>query len=51
MVEFKSDETGKSYPRFVFSEEKPLFFSYTEIKPAKINLNGFSLRIGIKISF
>lgn len=49
MVEYRSDETGKSYSRFVFSEEKPLFSSYLEARPARINLNGFSLRIGIKV--
>lgn len=50
MVEYQSEETGKSYSRFVFSEEKPLYSSYLEARPAKISLNGFSLRIGIKIS-
>lgn len=50
MVEYQSDETGKSYSRFVFSEEKPLYSSYLEARTAKINLNGFSLRIGIKVS-
>lgn len=50
MVEFESDETGKSYPRLVFSEEKPLVSSYSGARPARINMNGFSLRIGIRIS-
>lgn len=51
MVDFISDETGKSYPRFVFSEEKPIFSSYEGAREAKINLNGFTLRLGFKMSF
>lgn len=50
MAEFVSDETGKSYPRFVFSEEKPLSPSYSRPRPAKINLSGLSLSLGIRIS-
>ena len=49
MVKFRSDVTGKSYPRFVFSEEEPLFSSYSEGKPARIDLSGISLRVGIRI--
>jgi len=51
MVDFISDETGKTYPRFVFSEEKPISSSYAEAREAKINLNGFTVRLGIKMSF
>jgi len=51
MVIFHSEETGKSYPRFIFSDEKPSSSFYTEVRPARINLNGLSLRAGIKISF
>lgn len=50
MVEFQSEENGKSYPRFVFSEKKPLSSSYLEPRPAQINLNGVCLRIGIRVS-
>lgn len=50
MVEFKSDETGESYPRLVFSEEKPLSSSFSGARKVKINLSGFSFRIGIKIN-
>lgn len=51
MVTFHSEKTGKSYPRFIFSDEKPSSYFYTEVRPARINLNGLSLRAGIKISF
>jgi len=51
VVTFRSDKTGKSYPRFIFSDEKPFSSSYAEARPARINLNGLSLRAGIKISF
>jgi len=51
MADFISDETGKSYPRFVFSEERPAFSSYAGAREAKINLNGFTLRLGFKMSF
>lgn len=47
--EFQSNENGKSYSRLVFSEEKPHSL-YLNPRPAKINLNGFSLKIGIKLS-
>lgn len=49
LAEFKSDETGKSYPRFVFSKNKPVASSYSGTRPAKINLNGLSIRMGIRI--
>lgn len=49
-VEFQSDDTGKSYPQLVLSEEKPLNASYYNAQQARINLNGFSLRIGIRVS-
>jgi len=49
MVDFQDEITGKSYPRFVFTEEKPRSASYQKVSPAKINGNGFSFRIGIKI--
>lgn len=50
-VDFVSDDTGKSYTRFVFSEEKPVSSSYERARTAKINLNGFTLRLGFKMSF
>jgi len=49
MAEFRSDETGKSYPRLVFSEQEPSSPLYSKAKLAKISLNGFSLRLGIRI--
>lgn len=49
-AETQSDEMGKSYPQFVFSEEEPQSSIYNNARPAKINLNGISLRIGIRIS-
>ena len=49
-VSFESDDTGKSYPRLIFSEEKPLNAYYSDVRKANINLNGLSLRIGIKVS-
>jgi len=51
MVDFISDETGKSYPRFVFSEERPASASYAGAREAKINLSGFTVRLGFKMSF
>lgn len=50
MVEYNSEQTGKSYPRLVFSGEEPLSSSFSGARAAKINLNGFSFRVGIKIS-
>jgi len=49
MVGYQSDITGKSYPRLVFSDEEPRFASYQDVRLAKINGNGFSFRIGLKI--
>jgi len=48
-VEFRSQETGKTYPRLVFSEEKPVSSFYKNIREGKINLHGLSLRIGFKV--
>jgi hypothetical protein len=50
MGEYRSDVTGESYPRFIFSEEEPSFSSYDEVRPARIDLSGISLKIGIRIS-
>ena len=47
--DYQSDETQKSYSRFVFSEEKP-GEPILNAEPAKINLSGISFRIGLKIS-
>lgn len=49
MVRFSSEVTGKSYPRFVFSEGKPLLSSYSEARPARIDWNGLCLRVGLAI--
>lgn len=51
MVQFLSEITGKSYPRLVFSEEEPIFSSYSEAKPARINLDGIAVRVGVRIGF
>jgi len=51
LVEFQSDETGNSYPRLIFSERKPLSSSYLEGKLARVNLNGLSLRAGLRLNF
>ena len=51
MVEFESDETGISYPRLIFSEEKPVGSSYSGVRSAKVNLSGVTLRVGIRLSF
>jgi len=50
MTDFLSEETGKSYSRVVFSAEKPVS-AYSEARPAKINLNGLAIRVGIRIYF
>jgi len=50
--EFDDSDTEKQYKRIFLLDEKPV--ANTEIKnvrQAEINLNGFSLRAGIKISF
>jgi len=47
LVDFYSNETGKNYPRLVFSEEEPSI--YSDVREARINLNGLSLRIGFRI--
>jgi len=47
LVDSYSDETGKNYPRLVFSEEEPSI--YSDVREARINLNGLSLRIGFRI--
>jgi len=51
LVEVLSRETGKSYPRFVFSKEKPVSSFYEDVREAGINLDGFSLRIGFRVHF
>jgi hypothetical protein len=50
-VEARSDQTGKTYPRLVFSGEKPASADYTAVRPANISLSGFSARIGLKLRF
>jgi len=50
-VDVHSDQTGKSYPRLVFSEEEPVSADYAAAKPASISLTGFSARIGFKFKF
>jgi hypothetical protein len=50
-VDVPSSETGKLYPRVVFSDEEPVSAEYTETRPASISLNGLSLRAGIKLKF
>jgi hypothetical protein len=50
-VDVRVDQTGKSYPRLVFSEEEPVSADYAAVRPAHINLNGLSVRIGFKFRF
>jgi hypothetical protein len=50
-VDARSDQTGKTYPRLVFSGEKPVSADYTAVKPANISLSGFSARVGLKFRF
>jgi hypothetical protein len=50
-VDVHSAATGKLYPRVVFSDGEPFSAEYADIRPASINLNGFSLRAGIKFRF
>lgn len=49
IVDFQSDETGNSYPRFIFSEEEPVSLVFRNMREGKINFNGLSLRIGFMI--
>lgn len=46
-VDVRSEKTGSSYPRLVFSEEKPASSTYLSSRPARINLSGPGLRIGL----
>jgi hypothetical protein len=50
-AEARSDQTGKTYPRLVFSGEKPVSADYTAVRPANISLSGFSARIGLRLRF
>lgn len=50
-VDVRSGQTGKSYPRLVFSQEEPVSVDYAAVKPANINLSGISARIGFKFKF
>lgn len=51
MVDFQSDTTGKSYPHLAFSPDSPLSSFYSGARPARINLSGLTLRLGLRISF
>ena len=50
-VDVRSEETGRAYPRLVFSEEKPTSSSYLSVRPARINLSGLGLRMGFSYRF
>jgi hypothetical protein len=50
-VDAASALTGKTYPRLVFSGEKPVSSDYRAVRPANLGLNGFSAKIGLHISF
>jgi hypothetical protein len=50
-VDVRSDQTGNTYPRLVFSAEEPVSSSYTNVRPANINLSGFSIRVGLGLRF
>ncbi|NQT81069.1 MAG: hypothetical protein HQ555_11850 [Candidatus Aminicenantes bacterium] len=50
--EYDDPDTLKQYKRISLLEEKPeADVEIKNVRPAEINLNGFSLRVGIKISF
>lgn len=46
-VDLRSSETGGSYPRLIFSDVQPASASYLSVKPARLNLSGIGLRIGL----
>lgn len=46
-VDLHSSGTGGSYPRLIFSDAQPVSSSYLSARPAKINLSGVGLRIGV----
>jgi hypothetical protein len=46
-VDLHGSETGGSYPRLIFSDVQPSSSSYLSVKPARLNLSGVGLRIGI----
>ena len=50
-VDVRSNQSGKSYPHLVFSEEEPVSADYAAVKPANVSLSGFSARIGFKFKF
>lgn len=50
--EYDDSDTGERYKRIFLLDEKPEADAERKnVRQAKINLNGFSLRVGIKISF
>jgi len=50
--EYEDSDMGKQYLRLLFNEGEPTPQpGMLNIRQAKINLNGFSLRLGVKISF
>lgn len=50
-VDDLSEETGKAYPRLLFSKGEPVSSSYSEARSASIRLSGMSVRIGLGIRF
>lgn len=48
-VDFEDDVTGNSYPRLIFSEDKPVSPSFTNFRKGEVRIDGISLRIGFLI--
>lgn len=49
MIDYQCDETGNSYPRLIFSKERPVSSSFVNVREGKINFNGLSIRVGFMI--
>ncbi len=50
-VDVRSSETGSSYPRLVFADDKPASSAYASVRPARLNLSGVGLRLGLAFGF
>ena len=50
-VDARGETTSGTYPRLVFGAEEPASSSYSNVRPARINLGGVSARIGFRFQF
>jgi len=50
-VDARGETTSGTYPRLVFGADEPASASYSNVRPARINLGGVSARIGFRFQF